>query len=142
MNEGWHSDPEFEYEYPKYDNGTAILQRMNRAKPRIRNISNFRNSLTMNIDSRKVGKLIGKGGCNIKELEEKSKARIKVSIISILTHCMWVYFISDLRMQRVFFHKKKKEKKQKKRMVFLGRNNKICCLATTNTISAVPIAFK
>lgn len=130
MNEGWNSDPEFEYEYPQYVNGTAVYQKINRTKTRTKNVSNFRNTLTMNIDSRKVGKLIGRGGCNIKELAEKSKARIKVSTImthcvvnTILTHCVRVYFVAYLRARQ-----KKRRKKNsfsgKKQCNLLPGNNK------------------
>uniref|UniRef100_T1JNX3 RNA helicase n=1 Tax=Strigamia maritima TaxID=126957 RepID=T1JNX3_STRMM len=37
-----------------------------------------RSAKTMTVQSRDVGKIIGKGGCNIREMEQKSGARIKI----------------------------------------------------------------
>ncbi|KAF7379818.1 hypothetical protein HZH68_016766 [Vespula germanica] len=84
MNEGWNSDQEFEYPFSVEE--SIPSQKIHRTKTRFNNVRNYKNGsqqtkphgLIINIDSKKVGKLIGKGGCNIKELQEKSNAKIKI----------------------------------------------------------------
>lgn len=44
---------------------------------------NRNDSCEMIVDSQKIGKIIGKGGCKIKELQEQSGARIQVKIADI-----------------------------------------------------------
>lgn len=38
----------------------------------------------MIVDSGKIGKIIGKGGCQIKQMQEQSGARINVSILKMI----------------------------------------------------------
>ncbi|XP_047369459.1 probable ATP-dependent RNA helicase DDX43 [Vespa velutina] len=87
MNEGWNSDQEFEYPFDEQETEQVTRKKIYNTKTKFNNFRSSKsgsqqaksNDLIINIDSKKVGKLIGKGGCNIKELQEKSKTRIQIN---------------------------------------------------------------
>ncbi|XP_046834269.1 probable ATP-dependent RNA helicase DDX43 [Vespa crabro] len=87
MNEGWNSDQEFEYPFDEQETEQVTRKKIYSTKTRFNNFRSSKNGsqqaksndLIINIDSKKVGKLIGKGGCNIKELQDKSKTRIQIN---------------------------------------------------------------